>query len=127
MRQQKICREARLAYLDFFREVRDLAIGIPFHYPLFDEGLSPVVQALTLDEILSLHPTDGPIEQRVWICEDVVNLIVRKRNLWETTGPLPQLYRRTGTMMLVVPLSTKTTSLALDSRIPSTRVERIDA
>lgn len=103
MTQQEICREARLAYLDYFREARDLAIDSPFHYLLFDEALSPVVQAFTLDEILSLHPTDAPFQQRVWICEDVVNLIVCKRNLWHSTGPLPQLYRRTGTMMLVVP------------------------
>lgn len=103
MRQQEICREARLAYLDYFREARDLAIDSPFHYLLFDEDLSPVVQALTLDEILSMHPTDAPFQQRVWICQDVANLVERKRNLWQPTGPLPQLYRRTGTMMLVVP------------------------
>ncbi len=103
MRQQEICREARLAYLDYFREARDLAIDSPFHYLLFDEDLTPVVQALTLDEILSLHPTDAPFQQRVWICQDVANLVERKRNLWQPTGPLPQLYRRAGTMMLVVP------------------------
>lgn len=72
MRQQEICREARLAYLDYFSEARDLAIDSHFHYLLFDEDQSPVVQALTLDEILSLHPTDAPFQQRVWICEDVV-------------------------------------------------------
>ncbi len=68
----EISREERLAYLGLFREARDLAIDSPFHYLLFDEDLSPVVQALTLDEILSLHPTDAPFKQRVWICEDVV-------------------------------------------------------
>ncbi|MCP9826969.1 hypothetical protein KBZ19_00490 [Synechococcus sp. L2F] len=103
MRPLEVSREERLAYLDLFRESRDLAIDSPFHYLLFDEALSPVVQALTLDEILSLHPTDAPFPQRVWICEDVVNLVVRKRNLWQPTHPLPQPYRRTGTMMLVVP------------------------
>jgi hypothetical protein len=103
MRRQEISREERLAYLDLFREARDLAIDSPFHYLLFDQDLSPVVQALTLDEILSLHPTDAPFQQRVWICADVVNLAIRKRNLWQPTGPLPQLYRRNGTMMLVVP------------------------
>lgn len=103
MKRLEISREDRLAYLGLFREALDLAIDSPFHYLLFDEALSPVLQALTLDEILSLHTTDAPVQQRVWICEDVVNLVVRKRNLWQSTGPLPQLYRRTGTMMLVVP------------------------
>ncbi|MCP9829338.1 hypothetical protein KBZ19_12675 [Synechococcus sp. L2F] len=103
MTQQEICREARLAYLDYFREARDLAIDSPFHYLLFDEDLSPVVQALTLDEILSVHPTDAPFQQRVWICQDVANFVERKRNLWQPMGPLPQLYRGMGTMMLVVP------------------------
>ena len=103
MKRQVISREDRLAYLGLFREALGLAIDSPFHHLLFDEALSPVLQALTLEEILSLHPTDGPIEQRVWICEDVVNLIVRKRNLWQPTGALPQFYRRMGTMMLVVP------------------------
>jgi len=100
---RRISREERLAYLDLFREARDLAIDSPFHYLLFDEDLSPVVQALTLDEILSLHPTDAPFQQRVWICQDVANLVERKRNLWQPTGALPQFYRRMGTMMLVVP------------------------
>ncbi|WP_259723736.1 hypothetical protein [Synechococcus sp. CS-1332] len=91
-----------MAYFGLFREALDLAIDSLFHYLLFDEALSPVLQALTLDEILSRHPTDAPIQQRVWICEDVVNLIVRKSNLWQPTGPLPQLYRRMGAMMLVM-------------------------
>lgn len=103
MKRLEISRDDRLAYLGLFREALDLAIDSPFHSLLFDEALSPVLQALTLDEILSLHPTDAPFQQRVWICEDVVNLVVRKRNLWQPTGPLPQLCRRTGTMMLVVP------------------------
>jgi hypothetical protein len=103
MKRQVISREDRLAYLGLFREALGLAIDSPFHYLLFDEALSPVLQALTLEEILSLHPTDAPIQQRVWICEDVVNLVERKRNLWQPTGPLPQPHRRTGTMMLVVP------------------------
>jgi len=98
-----ISREERLAYLDLFRQARDLAIDSPLHFLLFDQGLSPILQALTLDEILNLHPTDAPFQQRVWICEDVANLVERKRNLWQPTGPLPQLHRRTGTMMLVVP------------------------
>jgi hypothetical protein len=103
MKRQVISREDRLAYLGLFREALGLAIDSPFHYLLFDEALSPVLQALTLEEILSLHPTDAPIQQRVWICQDVANLVERKRNLWQPTGPLPQLYRRAGTMMLVVP------------------------
>jgi hypothetical protein len=103
MRRQEISREERLAYLDLFHGARDLAIDSPFHYLLFDEDLSPVLQALTLDEILSLHTTDAPIKQRVWNCDDVANLVARKRNLWQTNGPLHQLHRRTGTMMLVVP------------------------
>lgn len=103
MKRLEISREDRLAYLGFFREALDLAIDSPFHYLLIDQALSPILQALTLDEILSLHPTDAPFQQRVWICQDVVNLVLRKRNLWQPTGPLPQLYRRTGTMMLVVP------------------------
>ncbi|PZV05576.1 MAG: hypothetical protein DCF23_02855 [Cyanobium sp.] len=89
--------------MDYFHEARDLAIDSPFHYLLLDEALSPVVQALTLDEILSLHPTDAPFQQLVWIGQDVANLVKRKHNLWQTMAPLHQLYRAMGTMMLVVP------------------------
>ena len=67
MKRLEISREDRLAYLGFFREALDLAIDSPFHYLLFDQALSPILQALTLDEILILHPTDAPFQQRVWI------------------------------------------------------------
>jgi len=98
-----INRDERLAYIDLFHQERDLAIESPFHYLLFDEELSPVLQALTLDEILSLHPTDAPIHQQVWCCSDVVNFARRKQLLWQPRNQLPQLFRRRGTMMLVVP------------------------
>jgi len=45
-----ISREERLAYFDLFCSTRDLAIESPFHYLVFDEALSPVVQAVTLDQ-----------------------------------------------------------------------------
>jgi hypothetical protein len=98
-----INRDERLAYIDLFHQERDLAIDSPFHYLLFDEDLSPVLQALTLDEILSLHPTDAPIHQQVWCCSDVINFARRKKLLWQPSEQLPQLFRRRGTMMLVVP------------------------
>ena len=98
-----INRDERLAYIDLFHQERDLAIDSPFHYLLFDEELSPVLQALTLDEILSLHPTDAPIHQQVWCCSDVINFARRKQLLWQPSEQLPQIFRRRGTMMLVVP------------------------
>jgi len=98
-----INRDERLAYIDLFHQERDLAIDSPFHYLLFDEELSPVLQVLTLDEILSLHPTDAPIHQQVWCCSDVVNFARRKQLLWQPSEQRPQLFRRRGTMMLVVP------------------------
>jgi hypothetical protein len=98
-----INRDERLAYIDLFHQERDLAIDSPFHYLLFDEDLSPVLQALTLDEILSLHPIDAPIHQQVWCCSDVINFARRKQLLWQPSEQLPQLFRRRGTMMLVVP------------------------
>jgi len=98
-----INRDERLAYIDLFHQERDLAIDSPFHYLLFDEDLSPVLQALTLDEILSLHPTDAPIHQQVWCCSDVINFARRKQLLWQPSEQLPQIFRRRGTMMLVVP------------------------
>ena len=98
-----INRDERLAYLDLFHQERDLAIDSPFHYLLFDEDLSPVLQALTLDEILSLHPTDAPIHQQVWSCSDVINFTRRKQLLWQCRRQPQQLFRQRGTMMLVVP------------------------
>jgi len=100
---EPINRGERLAYIDLFHQERDLAIDSPFHYLLFDEDLSPVLQALTLDEILEIHPTDAPLNLRVWSCGDVADLVRHKNELWLPNGVLPQLYRRTGTMMLVVP------------------------
>ena len=58
---------------------------------------APVLQALTLDEILSLHPTDAPIHQQVWCCSDVINFARRKQLLWQPSEQLPQLFRRRGT------------------------------
>ena len=60
-----INRGERLAYINHFHTVRDLAIDSPFHYLLFDEDLSPVLQALTLDKILEIHPTDAPSARKV--------------------------------------------------------------
>ena len=98
-----INRDDRLAYIDYFHTVRDLAIDSPFHYLLFDEDLSPVLQALTLDMILAIHPTDAPLSQQVWCCGDVANFVRHKNELWLPTGVLPQLFRPTGTLILVVP------------------------
>ena len=98
-----ISREERLAYIDLFCSARDLAIESPFHYLLFDEALSPVVQAVTLDQLLQLHPTDACYQERVWSCEDVVDFVRAKQKLWQGEGLPPQLHRRRGTMMLYVP------------------------
>ena len=100
---EPINRGERLAYIDLFHQQRDLAIDSPFHYLLFDEDLSPVLQALTLDEILEIHPTDAPLNQRVWSCADVVDFVRHKQNTWISRGVLPQLQERSSTMMLVVP------------------------
>lgn len=99
-----ISREERLAYIDLFCRERDLAIDSPFHYLIFDEALSPVLQAVTLDQLLELHPTDASYSKRVWSCSDVVDFVRTKQKLWQGDGLLPQLHRRRGTMMLYVPL-----------------------
>lgn len=99
-----ISREERLAYIDLFCRERDLAIDSPFHYLIFDEALSPVLQAVTLDQMLELHPTDASYPKRVWSCSDVVDFVRAKQKLWQGDGLLPQLHRRRGTMMLYVPL-----------------------
>lgn len=99
-----ISREERLAYIDLFCRERDLAIDRPFHYLIFDEALSPVLQAVTLDQLLELHPTDASYSKRVWSCSDVVDFVRTKQKLWQGDGLLPQLHRRRGTMMLYVPL-----------------------
>jgi hypothetical protein len=54
-----ISRGERLAYIDFFHKERDLAIESPFHCLVFDVERSPVLQALTLDQLLELDPTDA--------------------------------------------------------------------
>lgn len=98
-----INREERLAYIDLFHSSRDLAIESPFHYLVFDEALLPVVQAVTLDQLLQLHPTDACYQERVWSCEDVADFVHAKQKFWQGEGLLPQLHRRHGTMMLYVP------------------------
>jgi hypothetical protein len=98
-----INRDERLAYIDLFHSARDLAIESPFHYLVFDEALSPVVQAVTLDQLLQLHPTNACYQERVWSCEDVADFVRVKLTLWQGEGLLPQLQRRRGTMMLYVP------------------------
>lgn len=98
-----ISREERLAYIDLFRSARDLAIESPFHYLVFDEALSPVLQAVTLDQLLQLHPTDACYRERIWSCEDVVGFVGAKQKLWQGERGLPQLHRRRGTMMLYAP------------------------
>lgn len=99
-----ISREERLAYIDLFYRERDLAIDSPFHYLVFDEALSPVLQAVTLDQLLELHPTNASYPKRVWSCSDVVDFVRAKQKLWQGDGLPPQLHRRRGTMMLYVPL-----------------------
>ena len=103
MAYSSIQREERLAYIDFFKEARDLAIRSPFHILLFDEDLSPVLQALTLDEILCLHPTDAPAPIRLWSCEDVAEIFKVKRHLWEKQEPSATHRGQPGTVMLIVP------------------------
>lgn len=98
-----INREERLAYIDLFHSARDLAIESPFHYLVFDEALSPVVQAVTLDQLLQLHPTDACYQERVWSCEDVADFVRAKQKLWQDEELLPQLHRLRGTMMLYAP------------------------
>lgn len=98
-----ISRDERLAYIDLFYRERDLAIESPFHYLVFDEALSPVLQAVTLDQLLELHPTDASYPERVWSCSDVVDFVRAKQKLWHGAGLLPQLHRRRGTMMLYAP------------------------
>lgn len=98
-----INRDERLAYIDLFRSARDLAIESPFHYLVFDEALSPVVQAVTLDQLLQLHSTNACYQERVWSCEDVADFVRAKQKLWQEDEPLPQLHRQRGTMMLYVP------------------------
>ena len=98
-----ISREERLAYIDLFCRERDLAIESPFHYLVFDEALSPVLQAVTLDQLLELHPTDASYSKRVWSCSDVVDFVRAKQKLWQGEGLPPQLHHCEGTMMLYVP------------------------
>jgi hypothetical protein len=98
-----ISRDERLAYINLFYRERDLAIESPFHYLVFDEALSPVLQAVTLDQLLELHPTDAGYRERVWSCSDVVDFVRAKQKLWQGEGLLPQMHRRRGTMMLYVP------------------------
>lgn len=103
MRNQSISSEDRLAYIDLFREARDLAVQSPFHYLMFDEGLSPVLKAVTLDEILRIHPTDAPYSIRVWSCSDVGDIAKTKQILWEENNAHSGISYRAGTVMLVVP------------------------
>jgi hypothetical protein len=98
-----INRDERLAYIDLFRSERDLAIDSPFHYLVFDEALSPVLQAVTLDQLLQLHPTDACHQERVWSCENVADFVRAKQKLWQGEGVTLQPHRSHGTMMLYVP------------------------
>lgn len=103
MTYSSIQREDRLAYIDYFKEARDLAIRSPFHILLFDEDLSPVLQALTLDEILCLHPTDAAVPVRLWSCEDVRDIFKVKRHLWEKQEQSATYRSQPGTVMLIAP------------------------
>ena len=98
-----INRDELLTYINLFRSAWDLAIESPFHYLVLDEVLLPVLQVVTLDQLLQLHPTDACYEECVWSCEDVVDFVRAKQNLWQGEGVLPQLYRRRGTMTLYTP------------------------
>lgn len=93
-----ISREERLAYIDLFCSERDLAIENPFHYLVFDEARSPMVQAVTLDQLLQLHRSDACYQERVWSCEDVADFVRAKQKLWLARGFCPQFHRRRGTM-----------------------------
>lgn len=103
MNHSSITRDDRLAYIDFFREARDLAIRSPFHILLFDESLSPVLQALTLEEILGFHPTDAPHPVRLWSCADVAEIFKMKRELWEKGHNDATSLGPPGTVMLIAP------------------------
>ena len=103
MRNQIISSQDRRAYINLFREARDLAVESPFHYLIFDEGLSPVLKALTLDEILRIHPTDAPYSIRVWSCADVGDIAKTKQIVWEENNAHSGISYRAGTVMLVVP------------------------
>jgi hypothetical protein len=98
-----INREDRLAYIDFFKGARDLAISSPFHILLFDEASSPVLQAITLSEILELHPTDAPFNTRLWSCEDVGEIFRVKQYLWVKGQGIEAHHSPPGTVMLIVP------------------------
>ena len=99
MTTQEIDRETRLAYLDYFSEAVELAIRSPFHFLIFDETLSPLVQALTLTEILALHPTDANRCKRVWSCEDIADFTTMKQRAWSAQGSRVKMM----TAMLYVP------------------------
>jgi hypothetical protein len=82
-----ISREERLAYIDLFYRERDLAIDSPFLYLVFDEALSPVVQAVTLDHLLELYPTDASYSERVWSCSNLVDFVRAKQKLSQGNSP----------------------------------------
>ncbi len=103
MEHSSITRNDRLAYIDFFKQARELAIRSPFHFLLFDEALSPVLQALTINEILCIHPIDAAHKIRVWSCEDVCEILKVKQNLWQKRTDCGRSPNRPGTVMLVVP------------------------
>lgn len=98
-----ISRDERLAYIDLFYTGRDLAIDSPFHYLRFNEALSPVLQAVKLDQLQELHPTNAGYPEWVWSCCEVVDFVCAKQKLWQGDGLLAQLQRRRGTVMLSVP------------------------
>lgn len=103
MNHSPITRDDRLACIDFFRKARSLANRSPFHILLFNESLSPVLQALTLGEILDFHPTDAPHPVRLWSCADVAAIIKMMRELWEKGHNDATSLSPPGTVMLIAP------------------------
>jgi hypothetical protein len=85
MNNSSITRDDRLAYVDYFRGARGLAIRSPSHTLLFDESLSPVLQALTLEEILGLHPLTPPSRKALELRRCCGNLQDEARTLGKRT------------------------------------------
>lgn len=89
-----ISRDGWLAYIDLFYRERDLAIDRSFYYLMLNEALSPVLQAVTLDQLQELHPTDVGYAERVLSCSDVVVFVRANQKLWQQEGLLLQLPRQ---------------------------------
>lgn len=93
-----ISRGEGLAYIDLFHKERDLAIESPSHYLVFDEALSPVLQAVTLDQLLERHPTDASYSERVRSCFDIVDFVRTRLKIRQKESAPADLFCGTGIM-----------------------------